>query len=67
MGPDTFRLRELWLGIRLSTVPVRFHRRQAAFESVIEAPVLSETSGGPIVRYFYLRVVCSSPLTLRCG
>ena len=48
LGSVDGRAREL-----LSTVPVRFHRRQAAFESVIEAPILSETSRGPIVRYSY--------------
>lgn len=37
----------------LTTVKVRFHRKQRAFESVVLAPILGEGPGGPIVRYSY--------------
>lgn len=37
----------------LSTVPVCFHRKQKAFESVVRAPILGEGPNGPLVRYSY--------------
>ena len=37
----------------LSTVPVRFHRKQRAFESLVEAPILGEGPSGPMIRYSY--------------
>ena len=37
----------------LRSVPVRFDRRQREFQSVVEAPILSERATGPIVRYSY--------------
>ncbi len=37
----------------LSRVPVRFHRKQKAFESLVVSPILSESSRGNIVRYSY--------------
>lgn len=37
----------------LSTVPVRFHRKQKAFESVVVAPILDPGGAGPLVRYSY--------------
>jgi alpha-ketoglutarate-dependent taurine dioxygenase len=37
----------------LATVPVRFHRKQRAFESAVEAPILGEGPAGPLVRYSY--------------
>jgi gamma-butyrobetaine dioxygenase/trimethyllysine dioxygenase len=37
----------------LSTVPVRFHRRQKQFERIVEAPLLQEGPRGFQVRYSY--------------
>jgi alpha-ketoglutarate-dependent taurine dioxygenase len=37
----------------LSTVPVTFHRKQKAFESLVRAPILGEGPRGPLVRYSY--------------
>ncbi len=48
LGANDRRAREL-----LSTVPVRFHRKQKAFESLVVSPILSEGPTGPIVRYSY--------------
>lgn len=48
LGTRDRRAREL-----LSTVNVRFHRKQKAFESLVVAPILGEGPGGPMVRYSY--------------
>ncbi|MFO0590197.1 MAG: TauD/TfdA family dioxygenase [Polyangiaceae bacterium] len=48
LGAHDRRAREL-----LSTVNVRFHRKQKAFESLVVAPILGEAPSGPIVRYSY--------------
>lgn len=48
LGAHDRRAREL-----LGTVKVRFHRKQLAFESIVDAPILSEGPGGAIVRYSY--------------
>ena len=48
LGARDRRAREL-----LSSVPVRFHRKQRAFESIVDSPLLSEGPRGPIVRYSY--------------
>ncbi|HAC91233.1 MAG TPA: gamma-butyrobetaine dioxygenase [Planctomycetaceae bacterium] len=38
----------------LTTTPVRFHRKQKAFESIVDAPILQITNGQPTqVRYSY--------------
>jgi gamma-butyrobetaine dioxygenase/trimethyllysine dioxygenase len=37
----------------LSTIPVHFHRKQAAFESLVVAPILSGEGSGFMVRYSY--------------
>lgn len=48
LGAHDRRAREL-----LSTVLVRFHRKQRSFESIVDAPILGEGPRGPIVRYSY--------------
>jgi gamma-butyrobetaine dioxygenase/trimethyllysine dioxygenase len=37
----------------LSSVLVRFHRKQKAFESIVDAPILGRGPDGPIVRHSY--------------